>query len=1068
MEKYYYENGDFIIESYDKAKTFSSFLPGIAGLKGIPIWAFYVNRGQGIASFGIQGKNNPILEFSPANISYQNVSRNGFRTFIKINDHVIEAFDTLNQDELIIRKMLINEAKVTFSERNERDGYEIKVVYFGIPNENFAGLTRKVEIKNISNNELNLEVIDGLTSILPYGIDNAGYKAVGNLLRSWMEVFNLNSKIAFYKIRASTSDSSEINEVKKGNFYLSFSNEEVLITPIVDCSLIFDYDTSLGRPVNFINNSLKDIQDQKQVTANKVPCGFTGISKKLAKEEIVRINTIIGQSQNFDYINEQKSRLVNNEYIDKKEKEAYLIIRNLTDDINLSSSNHLFDEYSRQCYLDNFIRGGYPYIIKNKDKGFVYHLYSRKHGDLERDYNQFSLIPEYYSQGNGNFRDVNQNRRNDVLFNPKVGIYNIKTFMSLIQLDGYNPLSVNGTTFYLKSGISVSDLVKKCFLTHQKELEIILTDSFTPGKIINYIYNNNVTLNINEEEMIEEIFSVSYRNIEANFGEGYWIDHWTYNMDLIDSYIQIFPDKFIELLFEDNTYQYFDSPVFVYPRDEKYVMSKQGKIRQYGTMMYEDKEKIERLGISLYQTNWLKTNYGKGQIYKTNLFVKLFSLALIKFTTLDPSGIGIEMEADKPGWNDAMNGLPGLFGSGISETFELLRVIEFLEKVTQNYEIKIPVEIIELMDKVNQYLDNYFNNKFTQFEYWDKTSEERELFREKTRFGINGREVTVLSTKIKLFIKNIKAKIMIGLNSAKTLGNGIYPTYLIHEPIEFEVVKDKLNNVELNHLGLPKVCIRKFEMRVLPYFIEAPAKSMKVINDKQSNRKLHQLIQKTDIFDKKLLMYKTSESLENESFEIGRARAFTPGWLERESIFLHMTYKYLLGLLKGGLYDEYFEAMKTNVIPFLNPEIYGRSTLENSSFIASSINPNEKLHGQGFQARLSGSNSEFLSMWTYMMYGKEPFVLCNNQLIAQFKPIIPNWLFDKNNELQFTFLGKTSVTYINPLRLDTYNENCVVKNIIISINNEEVIFNQSYLPEEYALLLREGRISNIQINIGIN
>ena len=25
--------------------------------------------------------------------------------------------------------------------------------------------------------------------------------------------------------------------------------------------------------------------------------------------------------------------------------------------------------------------------------------------------------------------------------------------------------------------------------------------------------------------------------------------------------------------------------------------------------------------------------------------------------------MGIEMEAGKPGWNDAMNGLPGLFGS---------------------------------------------------------------------------------------------------------------------------------------------------------------------------------------------------------------------------------------------------------------------------------------------------------------------------------------------------------------------------------------------------------------------
>ena len=24
-------------------------------------------------------------------------------------------------------------------------------------------------------------------------------------------------------------------------------------------------------------------------------------------------------------------------------------------------------------------------------------------------------------------------------------------------------------------------------------------------------------------------------------GEGYWVDHWTYNLDLIESYLSIFP-----------------------------------------------------------------------------------------------------------------------------------------------------------------------------------------------------------------------------------------------------------------------------------------------------------------------------------------------------------------------------------------------------------------------------------------------------------------------------------------------------------------------------------------------
>ena len=78
--------------------------------------------------------------------------------------------------------------------------------------------------------------------------------------------------------------------------------------------------------------------------------------------------------------------------------------------------------------------------------GHIFYVYSRKHGDVERDYNFFSMLPEYYSQGNGNFRDVNQNRRSDIYFANFVGDYNIKVFYDLLQLDGYNPLQVKQIT----------------------------------------------------------------------------------------------------------------------------------------------------------------------------------------------------------------------------------------------------------------------------------------------------------------------------------------------------------------------------------------------------------------------------------------------------------------------------------------------------------------------------------------------------------------------------------------------------------------------------------------------
>ena len=82
--QYHVKDAEFRIEQYSEARPFSNFLPGIAGPQGIPLWAFYVNRGQGIASFGVENKDHAIMQFFPANRSYEQTSLRGFRTFIKV------------------------------------------------------------------------------------------------------------------------------------------------------------------------------------------------------------------------------------------------------------------------------------------------------------------------------------------------------------------------------------------------------------------------------------------------------------------------------------------------------------------------------------------------------------------------------------------------------------------------------------------------------------------------------------------------------------------------------------------------------------------------------------------------------------------------------------------------------------------------------------------------------------------------------------------------------------------------------------------------------------------------
>ena len=71
------------MEDYDAKPNFASFLPGVAGFFGKPVWAFYVNRGQAIATFGIGTKDYPMLEFNAANKAYQVTPYIGFRTFVR-------------------------------------------------------------------------------------------------------------------------------------------------------------------------------------------------------------------------------------------------------------------------------------------------------------------------------------------------------------------------------------------------------------------------------------------------------------------------------------------------------------------------------------------------------------------------------------------------------------------------------------------------------------------------------------------------------------------------------------------------------------------------------------------------------------------------------------------------------------------------------------------------------------------------------------------------------------------------------------------------------------------------
>lgn len=1030
---YKFNKSDFIIGNYNKQSAFANFLPGLAGKEGIPLWAFYVNRGQGISGFGLHNKNHPIMEFTPANKAYVSVGQIGFRTFIKTNDKVYEPFqvNTPHHHTMTVRK-----SEFEIEETNNELGLKTTVNYFGLPNENLGAIVRKVKIENISSKNINLEVLDGIAEILPYGVENQGFKAMSNLLRSWFVADNESNDFAFYTLRSSTGDTAEVSQVSNGNFILA-SDGKKLVKPIVDPNVIFGHDLSKSRAIELENKSVKEILSQEQTLVNQIPCGFVPFIKTLAKGEALEFHILSGNTHSIDFFAELAPKLVSNEYITSKQVEASNLLEELTKDVTTSTNNPVFDEYIKQNYMDNLLRGGYPTKIGKH----IFHLYARKHGDLERDYNFFSLAPEYYSTGDGNFRDVCQNRRVDSFVHSEVKDFNIKHFFSLVQLDGYNPLTVKPMMYQLEESKKV-ELVNKHFKEQETMFEFF-NHPFTPGSLVNFVARNNIPTLSTNDQLLEDFMNHSKQLIESAWSEGYWSDHFDYLFDLIEVYLGIYPDTVAELLYEDRSYKTFTSPVTVVKQKERAVLKPSGDIRQYGSLLHHDNEKINKLQLNLHGSNWEKCN---NEIYHTNLFTKLLLLVLNKHSMFDVNFHGIEMDGDKPGWNDAMNGVPGLFGSGVSEAIETLRIVTFLKENAPNEDLVLPQEVVNLYRSL-LHSNEYFNRL-----------EARETYRESVRFGLNGHFESVSHTEFKIYITNLEKTIKEKLEELYDQNDGILPTFIVHEVTKYEPLKNG-NDPIIGHYGLPIVKPLEFKSRNLPKFLEAPARYMKT-GDKDKLRKMYASIKESGIYDDKLKMYKTSESLDSESIESGRIRAFTKGWLERESNFLHMTYKYLLGLLKAGLYDEYYEEIKDNMVCFMDPEIYRRNTLENSSFIAPSNNPNKNIHGKGFFARLSGSTVEVVDMWKEMMTGGTPFKMVNGELTFKLEPKLHKSFFKKDKTVQFTFLKSTTVEYVNHDMVNTYQEGKITKYEL-----DGKIIDGEYLSKEEALNVRNGVYNKVTVHI---
>lgn len=671
------------------------------------------------------------------------------------------------------------------------------------------------------------------------------------------------------------------------------------------------------------------------------------------------------------------------------------------------------------------------------------------------------------------------------MFNPRVGSFNVRSFLSFIQADAYEPLSVEAVVFNLDD-IGVCERIAESAVGradgHRAQREalsgILNSGSFRPGQLFDLIRVQNIELVISRQDFIDMVASEAESSPMAVYQTGFWADHWTYYLDMIDSFLSIYPDREQQLLYDEKL-PYFFSPATVQPRAKKYVESlsydaSHNHVRQLNATM-DDKEKQK--SVSKYITNisgWyeLEASWQRDANetkFTSSPIAKLFLLATLKFATRDAYGMGVEYEGGRPGWDDANNGIVGMLGSGMPETFELKALCQYIYKSSSRYRrpIVVPEELAQLIDEITAALKKLGNYTIEPplpggkvpdklFMYWDSVATAREEYREKVRFSFTGVEVEYQTDTILRLLESWMNQVEFGIQRAIMLGSqgymddgtsGITPAYFAYNVTRWRRTGNMTE--EGRH---PLVYPLEMAVSRFPLFLEGPTRMMKTVDSKEASKIYHK-VRNSDLRDQGLSMYTLSASLKGQSPDIGRMMAFAPGWLENQSVWLHMSYKFYLELIRHGLLDEFYDEMKSGgMLPFMDPAVYGRSLMECSSFLASSAFADPSIHGRGFQARLSGSTAEFLSMWVLMFIGSNPFYISETSGELRFAliPSLPLWLFESGdnakNDLEmgvptvsFKLFASIDVRYYNENRMDLF---------LVS-------------PTRYVIGLRDGTIYNV-------
>jgi len=659
-------------------------------------WMFISSNGG--LSAGRKDSDHSLFPYYTDDKITESAEITGSKSIFRINQngkvHIWEPFSIRFQGAYQISRNLYKNAisnKIIFEEINHDLNLSFKYQW---SSSNVYGFVKTSTLINHSNQNVTIELLDGIQNVLPYGVGADLQNRVSNLVDAYKRSeLETSSGMGIFALSAKIVDKAEPSEALKANlaWSIGLENPTYLLSSLqldkfrANQKINTETDIKAEKGAYFVSKEITleaksekswliianvnqdhaaivELVSEIKINSNlevKIKADVESGSRQLlnlnASSDGLQLtadqyrdtrhfsNTLFNIMRGgiFDF-NYQIEKWDFDNYLAKANKKVYAksekLLRELPNQFNL---NHL-RTLATESNDPNFRRLCLEYMPLK---------FSRRHGDPSRPWNRFSINTRSEVDGSkildyeGNWRDIFQNWEALAHAYPEFIDSMIHKFLNATTFDGYNPYRVTKDGF--------------------------------------------------DWEVIEEHDPWSYI--------GYWGDHQI-----------IYLLKFLEFIENHNPGQlnsYFDEDLFVYANVPY-------KIKSYQETLKNPKDTIDFDYDLDQKINVKKTELGADGallrdqnyfIHKVNFVEKILATVLAKVSNFIPEG-GIWLNTQRPEWNDANN---ALVGNGVSMVtlYYLRRFLKFLEQILEHAKLKDTEISEELLSFFNSAYATLQSNK---------------------------------------------------------------------------------------------------------------------------------------------------------------------------------------------------------------------------------------------------------------------------------------------------------------------------------------------------------------------